>query len=124
MASVSVVVAVIGILVARKLYLKENDAPRCMADSCRWLWTAAHHRFYWDEIYLFITHKIIFNGICRPIAWFDRHIIDGTMDGFRTVTNKASYAIRGLQSGRVQNYVLVYLIGALLLAVITAWCLA
>jgi len=123
-ASVSVVVAVIGILVARKLYLKENDAPRCMADSCRWLWTAAHHRFYWDEIYLFITHKIIFNGICRPIAWFDRHIIDGTMDGFATVTNKASYAIRGLQSGRVQNYVLVYLIGALLLAVITAWCLA
>ncbi len=46
------------------------------------------------------------------------------MDGFATVTNKASYAIRGLQSGRVQNYVLVYLIGALLLAVITAWCLA
>ena len=123
-AGISIVVAVIGIVIAGVLYLRENDRPKCMADSCRWLWTAAHHRFYWDEIYLFITHKIIFNGICRPIAWFDRRIIDGTMDGFAIVTNKASYAIRNLQSGRVQNYVLVYLIGALLLAVITAWCLA
>ena len=64
----------------------------------------------------FITHKIIFNLICRPIAWFDRHIIDGTMDAFAIVTNKTSYAIRGLQSGQVQMYVWIYLIGALLLA--------
>ena len=68
-----------------------------MADSCRWLRTAANRRFYWDEIYLFITRRIIFDGICKPIARFDRHIIDGTMDGFAYVTNKASYAIRGFE---------------------------
>ena len=79
-AGASVAIACVGIFFAYKLYKKENDMPRRMADSCRWLWTAAHHRFYWDEIYLFVTHKIIFNGICRPIAWFDRHIIDGSME--------------------------------------------
>ena len=68
---------------------------------------------------MFITHKIIFDGICRPIAWFDRHIIDGTMDMFATVTNKTSWAIRGLQSGQIQNYVLVYLLGAILLGLIS-----
>ncbi len=121
-ASVSVIVAVVAILCARALYIRENDMPKRMADSCRWLWTAANRRFYWDEIYLFITHKIIFNGICRPIAWFDRHIIDGTMDGFAYITNQASYAIRNFQSGKIQQYVLAYLIGALLLAVVTMCC--
>ncbi|MDE6278692.1 MAG: NADH-quinone oxidoreductase subunit L, partial [Paramuribaculum sp.] len=121
-ASVSVIVAVVAILIARALYIRENDMPKRMADSCRWLWTAANRRFYWDEIYLFITHKIIFNGICRPIAWFDRHIIDGTMDGFAYITNQASYAIRNFQSGKIQQYVLAYLIGALLLAIVTVCC--
>ena len=122
-AGVSLAVAVIAILIATKMYIKENPLPEKMRNALPALWTWCHHRFYWDELYMFITHKIIFGGICRPIAWFDRHIIDGTMDGFAYVTNKASYAIRGLQSGKVQMYVWVYLIGGLLLGIITAICL-
>jgi NADH-quinone oxidoreductase subunit L len=72
---------------------------------------------------MFITHKIIFNSICRPLAWFDRHIIDGTMDGFAYLANKASEIIRPLQSGQIQMYVWMYLIGALLLGGITVICL-
>lgn len=72
---------------------------------------------------MFITHKIIFGCISKPIAWFDRHIVDGTMDAFATMTQKASYAIRSLQSGNIQMYVWFYLIGALLLGAITAICL-
>ena len=87
------------------------------------LWRWCHHRFYWDELYMFITHKIIFGCISKPIAWFDRHVVDGAMNGLALVTNKVSYAIRGLQSGNVQTYVWIYLIGALLLGGITAICL-
>ncbi|MCM1348193.1 MAG: NADH-quinone oxidoreductase subunit L [Firmicutes bacterium] len=122
-ATVSLIVAIVGILIATKMYMKENPLPEKMRNALPTLWTWCHHRFYWDELYMFITHKIIFGGICRPIAWFDRHIIDGTMDGFAYVTNKASWAIRGLQSGRVQMYVWIYLIGALLLGLVTALCL-
>ena len=71
---------------------------------------------------MFITHKIIFNGICRPIAWFDRHIIDGSMDGLAAITNKASESIKCLQSGNVQHYVYVYVAGVILLGLITALC--
>ncbi len=113
----SVVIAVCAILLAMKMYKKENDAPTKVKNMVPALWDWCYHRFYWDELYMFITHKIIFNGICRPIAWFDRHIIDGTMDSFAWMTNKASYAIRGLQSGQVQMYVWIYLIGALLLGI-------
>ena len=121
-ASMSMGVAILAIAFAAWLYMKKNDKPARMADSCRWLWTAANRRFYWDEIYLWITRKVICDSICKPIAWFDRHIIDGTMDGFAYVTNVASGAIKGLQSGKVQMYVWWFLIGAVLLGVIAAVC--
>ncbi|MCM1162940.1 MAG: NADH-quinone oxidoreductase subunit L [Muribaculaceae bacterium] len=121
-AGISLTVAFIAIAFAAWLYMKKNDKPTRMADSCRWLWTAALHRFYWDELYLWITHNIIFDGICKPIAWFDRHIIDGTMNGLAYVTNSASQAIKGFQSGKVQMYIWWYLVGAVLLGVITALC--
>ena len=122
-AGTSVVVALIGIALATVLYHKENSIPEKMQNAVRGLWTAAYHRFYMDELYQFITHKIIFARICKPIAWFDRHIIDGTMDMFANVTNKVSVAIRGLQSGSIQAYILVYFIGVLLIALITWLCL-
>ena len=119
----SVVIALISIAIAAKFYMKENELPARLKAAMPGLWRWSHHRFYWDELYMFITHKIIFNGICRPLAWFDRHIIDGTMDGFAKVTNDASEAIRPLQSGQIQMYVWFYLVGALLLAAVTTVCL-
>ena len=121
-ATTSVVVAVVAILIATVMYRKENAISDKIANSVKGLWTAAYNRFYFDELYLFITHKIIFNLVSRPIAWFDRHIIDGSMDMFATMAHTASSAIKGLQSGSIQAYVLVYLLGALLLGVVTVVC--
>ena len=45
------------------------------------------------------------------------------MDGLAYVANKASYAIRGLQSGNIQMYVWWYLLGALLLGAVTGICM-
>ena len=93
-----------------------------MANATRTLHTAAYRRFYIDEIYLFVTHKIIFGLICRPIAWFDRHIIDGTMDMFAHVTQWISARIKGLQSGSIQGYVWILIMGTLLIATLTICC--
>jgi len=122
-ATISLLVAIAAIALATVMYKKENPMPERMRKALPNLWRWAFHRFYWDELYMFITHKIIFNCISKPIAWFDRHVIDGTMDSFAWMANKASYAIKGLQSGSIQMYVWVYLIGALLLGVITVVCI-
>ncbi len=122
-AAVSLCVAILAIAFATVMYRKENPLPAKFKNAMPALWRWCHHRFYWDELYMFITHKIIFGLICKPIAWFDRHIIDGSMDAMATVTNKASEGIKPLQSGQIQFYVWVYLIGALLLGGITAICL-
>ena len=45
------------------------------------------------------------------------------MDGFAKITQKTSYAIRGMQSGEIQAYVAWYIAGAVVLAAITWLCL-
>ena len=79
---------------------------------------AAYHRFYMDELWLFVTKKIIFRGISRPIAWFDKHVIDGTMDLLGKGTQRLSYSIRRLQSGNIQSYSIYFLHGVMILALI------
>lgn len=122
-AGLSVGIAVIAIALATFMYKKENPLPDKLEAKFKGLWTAAYHRFYMDELYMFITHKIIFGCVCNAIAWFDRHIIDATMDLLASTTNSASFAIRKLQSGSIQMYVWVYLVGALSVAIITWLCL-
>ena len=92
-AGTSICIAIIGIALATWLYMKPNDKPARMAESMSSLHRWAYHRFYIDEVYMFITHKIIFRHICMPIAWFDRHVVDGTMNLMATITQSASYHI-------------------------------
>lgn len=118
-AATSLIVAVIAIAFAAWMYYKENPKPARLKAAFPGLWQAANRRFYWDEMYMFVTHKFIFGIICKSIAWFDRHVIDTTMDGFAKITQKTSFAIRGMQSGSIQTYVLWYFLGAVALAIIT-----
>ena len=122
-AGISLAIAILGIGLAWKMYFRENALPDKMQNALPNLWRWCHHRFYWDELYQFITHRIIFGIICKGLAWFDSNIIDGTMNAFAAVTNKASEAIKTFQSGQIQMYVLWYLLGALALGTVTIICL-
>jgi NADH-quinone oxidoreductase subunit L len=113
-----VAIALIGILTAGYLYKKESDRPARAADVIGGLYRSANHKFYIDEVYSFITKKIIFNLIGRPAAWIDRNIVDGLMNGLATVTARISAGIKGLQSGKVQDYVLYFFAGIAGLAVL------
>lgn len=115
-ATSSVVIACISIALATIMYKGKSDVPTRLANTFSGLYKAASHRFYIDEVYLFITKRIIFNCVSKPIAWFDRHVIDATMNGLAAVTNKVAYAIRGFQSGQIQQYAYVFLLGTLLIA--------
>ena len=121
-AGTSIAIALISIAVATVFYRKHSLIPDRLARTFSGLHRAASHRFYIDEVYLFITKKIIFNGVSRSIAWFDRHVIDGAMNGLALVTNRMSLAIRGLQSGQVQQYAFVFLVGLLLITVLVLFC--
>jgi NADH-quinone oxidoreductase subunit L len=106
-----------GISTAWLLYKKQNERPDKIAASLSGLYKSAYNKFYIDEVYQFITKKIIFNLIGRPAAWFDKNIVDGLVNATGTVTQTISEKIKGIQSGKVQQYAIYFLAGALLLAV-------
>ena len=114
-AIASIVIALIAIGIATYFYKSRCDIPERLLNMFPNFHRAAFRRFYMDEFYLFITKRIIFNCVSRPIAWFDRHIIDGAMNGIAYITQRAAYLIRGLQSGQVQQYAFVFLLGTLLI---------
>lgn len=115
-AGTSIVVAAASIAIATYIYAgSKQPVANALARRFRGLWTAAYHRFYIDEVYQFITHKIIFGCICRPIAWWDRHVVDGFFNFLAWSANTTSDEIRGLQSGQIQQYTLVFLLGTLAL---------
>lgn len=108
-----VALALAGILLAAFLYKTSNDKPAKIATSFGGLYQAAYKKFYIDEVYLFITKKILFNLIGRPAAWIDKNIVDGSMNLLASSTGGLSNAIKGLQSGRVQRYAIYFFGGVI-----------
>ena len=111
-----VLLALSGILLAANLYKQENNKPAKVAASLGGLYKAAYKKFYIDEVYIFITKKIVFNLIGRPAAWIDKNIVDGFMNLIAAITAKISELIKGFQSGKVQNYVLYFFSGIVVIA--------
>jgi NADH-quinone oxidoreductase subunit L len=108
----------LSIFIASRLYLKENERPARIAESFGRFYEAASRKFFIDEVYLFITNKVLFNLVGRPAAWFDKNIVDGFMNGLAVVTSSTSNMIKGIQSGRLQNYALYFFGGVAGLAIL------
>lgn len=115
----SCIIAVISIALATYIFKGEkqpiadkmfNAAPRLH----RW----AYKRFYLDEVYQFVTHRFIFKHISKPLAWFDRHCIDGFFNFLAWGSNELGFQIRGFQSGALQKYAFIFLLGILVLLLI------
>lgn len=115
-AVTSVILSVIAIAVATFMYAgKTTPVADMLAKRFPRLHEAAYRRFYMDEVWQFVTHKIIFRFISHPVAWFDRHVVDGTFNFLAWGAQSSSDSIRGMQSGKVQSYVLWFLIGVIAL---------
>ena len=121
-ACTSIIIAVASIFLATYMYMGERQPKAdALAEKFGRLHRWAYKRFYLDEVYQYVTHRIIFAHISKPIAWFDRHIVDGFFDFLAWGTNALSFRIRGLQSGSVQQYAFVFLLGTLILLAVMAF---
>lgn len=121
-AGTSIIIAVASIFLATYMYIGERQPQAdALAEKFGKLHRWAYKRFYMDEVYQYITHRIIFAHISKPIAWFDRHVIDGFFNFLAWGTNALSFRIRDLQSGSVQGYAYVFLLGTLILLAIMAF---
>ena len=113
-----VALALAGIAIATYLFLYENNCPVKYSNKLGRIYKAAYHKFYIDELYLFITKKIIFNLIAKPAAWFDKNVVDGLVNITGNGTAALSEKIKTFQSGKVQQYAIYFLAGVIGLAVL------
>ena len=113
-----VAIGLIGIFTAMWLYKRQSNKADAIAASLSGLYKAAYHKFYIDELYLFITQKIIFNLIGKPAAWFDKNIVNGLVNLTGNTTLIISEKIKGFQSGKVQQYAIYFLAGLIGLAML------
>ena len=115
-ATTSIVAAVIGISLATWMYAgKEWPVADKLERTFPKLHKAALNRFYIDDAWQYFTHKIVFRCFSRPIAWFDRHVVDNTFNFLAWGTNEAAESIRPWQSGDVRGYATWFISGAVAL---------
>jgi NADH-quinone oxidoreductase subunit L len=118
LAAIAVSVGLIGIIFAWVFYKKENDLSDRFAKAFGVFYKWSYDKFYFDEIYLFVTKKILFKGVSGSVAWFDRNIVDATMNLIGNSTVATSNKIKGLQSGRVQDYAFAFISGVVIIAIV------
>lgn len=113
-----VLIGITAIILAYILYARKNDIPDKIINFAGIVYKWIYSKFYIDEIYLFITRKILFNLVGRPFSWFDRNAVDGMVNASGSVSADLSESIKGMQSGRLQAYTMYFLGGVLLLAAV------
>ena len=115
LAGASVGVGVLGIALAALMYKKEKQLSKRFTSAFGPFYTWAYNKFYIDEVYMFVTKKIIFDRISAPSAWFDRHIVDGAMNAVGDGTLWIAEKMKVLQTGRVQDYAMFFLGGVVVI---------
>ncbi|WP_027718729.1 NADH-quinone oxidoreductase subunit L [Desulfovirgula thermocuniculi] len=119
----SVVLAAAGIYLAYQLYVVDKAKVKVkeLAERYRHIYTILYNKYYIDEIYLWFNHTII-DGAAKLIYLFDIYIIDGVIvNGLAYLTGLSGESLRVLNTGRLQNYALVFFLGVLALVVLLAF---
>ncbi|KAA0244738.1 MAG: NADH-quinone oxidoreductase subunit L [Chlorobiota bacterium] len=136
----SLLVAVAGILLAFSIYQWKKINADNLAERFKPLYKFSYNKWYFDELYhkTFIAGTL---GLSWLVAWFDRVIVDGIVDGSATVTKVFSNFIgkfdnvvvdglvnlmawisamiglmfRKVQTGKVQTYIIMVIFSIVIL---------
>lgn len=139
----SIILGGLGILLAFAMYQWKKIDPDKLADRIKPLYNLSLNKWYIDEIYdkSFIAGTLL---LARISAWFDANIVDGIVNGSAFITRMFSVFISGfdkyvidgfvnatafvsgfigislrrLQTGKVQTYIVLAIVSAVILLVI------
>ena len=137
----SVLVASAGIFLAYRFYVTNPEFPKRLTESARMVYTVLANKYYVDELYnvLFVNRlknlgnglaafdQVVVDGGVNASAWLTRMtaegsrrwdiwVIDGLINAGAFVIRLMSYPVRMVQTGLVQNYALLIVLGLLAFA--------
>jgi NADH-quinone oxidoreductase subunit L len=120
----SVAVAAVGIAIAWRLFgaelagLRIGGQPervRELTARIPFLYRASLNKWWFDDLnhLLFI---VIGGRVAAASWWFDREVVDGTVNAIGRATLLSGRGLRQVQTGRVQNYALGIALGLIVMA--------
>jgi NADH-quinone oxidoreductase subunit L len=135
----SVGIALLGVLVAWQMYIRNTSLPERLAGRAKWLYELVYHKYYVDEIYdamfvnrtkdlatalgtfdLQVIDGLGVNGAgwaarmgSRLSIWWDTWVVDGSVRLGSRIVWLTSMPLRLIQSGLVQGYALLIVAGLL-----------
>jgi NADH-quinone oxidoreductase subunit L len=132
----SVVIALAGILLARKLYVTSPETSVQLAERFAGAHRLLSHKYYVDEFYgataiagtfaaarsFWTFDRTVVDGAVNGTSWItvisswfsgltDRTVVDGVVNLVGWVVQESSLVFRRFQTGLVQNYALLMLFG-------------
>ncbi len=140
----SLFVAGSGILLAWLMYYKKVFSADAWARRFKGLYNLSYNKFYIDELYERFLYNPFYKlaGQVAYLDWdlYDKYVIDGfgkvtnwiaklsgitdydgldqgVIDGFGRVTQRIGFWMKGLQTGRLQNYILFAAVGMILIII-------
>ena len=140
----SFVIVILGVGLSALFYYWKKISADAIAAKCRPIYNLFWNKYYFDEFYngaivaltvassrffgLFDLRVIdgVVNGIgftvrelfSRLIGWFDNTFVDGIVNWVAQITLTVGGRIRRIQTGMIQNYLLIILGGLVLLILI------
>jgi len=114
LSGLSVLAGLIGLAIAYVCYIAQPEWPVRLARSLRGLYELLLDKYYIDELYdrlvsrplFFISRYVLFRGV-------DSIAIDGLVEGAGVSVETGGELARRAETGNVQHYALVYLLGAI-----------
>ncbi len=120
---VSLTLAVVGIMLARKIYLTPGfDRSMFSTGFNGKVQRALENRWYISKFYDDFAVKVVY-GLSLVADAFDRYVIDGIVNGFSFLGGNTGNFIRRLQNGNVQRYAGLIVVGICLLLILVLYIL-
>jgi NADH-quinone oxidoreductase subunit L len=138
--TLSMAVAVAGIVLGIVFYAKRPQLPGKMADRFGRLYRLLMHKYYVDELYQYLFVRPLLRlvnisgrfdlqgidaavnlssrltaGLSFWVGWEDLKVVDGAINGLSALVQKWADRLRRLQTGQVQHYLYSAAIGTCIL---------
>jgi len=112
--------AALGIVASAAVYYFRIVSPEKFTENpiLRPIYNLVYHKYYFDEIYNFVFVRGVGFGLGGISALFDRNVIDGIVNGVAKLTKLCGDLMRPVQTGLINDYVLYFGTGILVLALV------
>jgi len=112
LSAAATIVGLLGILLAYICYIRMPGLPKIIAWRAKSLYDVLMEKYYIDELYnLIVTRPLFFVSNVILNRGIDRFAIDGAVNGVGVSVRAGSQLARRSETGNVQHYAFVYVLG-------------